>query len=128
MTRFMWLIICVLVVGSLAASSVLADPLISKRVVSSPDGTSMVIIKVLADVQDIYGIAIENSQNAFEDIEAPRGWVAIASSDQALFRTESDPITPGDSMSFVIVASDWGVDLSVIFRGKRGFFGKKQNI
>ena len=128
MTRFLCLLATVLVVSTLVVPAALADePLVSKRVVAAPEG-SLITIRVTAGDTPIYGLSVTNENGSIEDVYAPQGWVAVATTERILFRTEDASIPSGGTMTFTVISSDSEAGFDVTFRGEKAFFGRKQSI
>ena len=109
---------------TLAAPATAADPQASKRVMTDADGSSVVLVNVVATSREIYAISINDASSSIEDIVAPNGWVGISSGDRALFRTGDSPITPGKSVTFRIVTKKSNASLGSVFSDAKTAFGK----
>lgn len=109
---------------TLAAPATAADPQASKRVMTDADGSSVVLVNVVATSREIYAISINDASSSIEDIVAPNGWVGISSGDRVLFRTGDSPITPGKSVTFRIVTKNSTASLGIVFSDAKTAFGK----
>lgn len=109
---------------TLAAPATAADPQASKRVMTDADGSSVVLVNVVATSREIYAISINDASSSIEDIVAPNGWVGISSGDRVLFRTGDSPITPGKSVTFRIVTKNSNASLGIVFSDAKTAFGK----
>jgi hypothetical protein len=129
MTRFNRTILLVGVLCVLMALPALAaDPTVTKRVLSTDDGSSVVVLRVSASDKAVYGITVSDASASVDDIVAPDGWVGIATDDMIMFRTVDKPISSGKSLSFRIVTKNSQATLGVTFRDKRNNFGSKKDV
>ena len=122
-TLFLTSILCVLL-----ALPAMAAPKASKSVLTSDDGTTVVVLSVSASGKAVYGVTVSDASASVEDIIAPEGWVGIATDDMILFRTVDTPIASGKSMSFRIVTKNADATLGVTFRDKKTTFGSKTDV
>ncbi|MDH3217144.1 MAG: hypothetical protein OEN01_12800 [Candidatus Krumholzibacteria bacterium] len=116
--------LCVLV----ALSALAQGPSVTKSVLGSDDGSSVVLVRVTARDQAVYGVTITDATGSVEDIVAPEGWAGITSGDLVLFRTVDTPIPSGRSLSFRIVTTNAQADMGISFRGKKSAFGSSKKI
>ena len=129
MKRSVWTLTAVVCLVVLVALPVLAaGPNVSKRVLGEGDGKAVVLLRVTASGQDIYGVNIKDASGSISDIVAPKGWVGITSGDDVIFRTGGKPIKAGSSMSFRIVTSNKDGALSVSFRDNRSAVGESKSL
>jgi hypothetical protein len=85
-------------VGALAALPVLAaGPSVSKRVMGEGGGEAVVLVRVIASDQDVYGVTIKDASASITDIAAPKGWVGISSGRDVIFRTGGSQMKGGPS-------------------------------
>lgn len=117
-------LLCVL----MALPALAADPKVSKSILTTDDGSSVVVLRVSAADKAVYGVTISDGSASVEDIVAPDGWVGIATDDMVMFRTTDKPIKSGGSVSFRIVTKNSDATLGVTFRDKRNQFGKKTDV
>jgi len=117
-------VLCVLV----ALPALAADPKVTKSVLSTEDGTSVVVLRVSAAEKPVYGITVSDGSASVEDILAPKGWVGIATDDMVMFRTVDTPIASGKALSFRIVTKNSEATLGVTFRDKHNTFGSKTDV
>ena len=123
--RFTLTMLVVVALGlTLAVPATAADPQASKRVMTDADGSSVVLINVVATSREIYAISIADASSSIEDIIAPNGWVGISSGDRVLFRTGDSPITPGSSVTFRLVTKNSNASLGVVFSDAKTAFAK----
>lgn len=129
MTRFNCSILVATVICALFALPALArDPSVTKSVLTSEDGSSVVVVSVSAAERAVYGINISDASASLEDIAAPDGWVGIATDGMIMFRTMDNPIDAGKSLSFRIVTKNSQAPLGFVFRDKKTAFAAKQGI
>ena len=117
-------LICVL----MALPALAADPSVSKSVLATQDGSSVVVLRVSVSDQAVYGINVSDASASVEDVVVPDGWVGIATDDMIMFRTLDNPISLGQSVSFRIVTKNPQASLDVVFRDKKTAIGSRSNI
>jgi len=125
MKRFTLVMLMVIAIGmTLAVSALAQEPQASKRVITDADGTSVVLINVVAAGREIYAMSISDASAGVENIIAPNGWVGISSGDRVLFRTGDTPIKPGSSVTFRLVTKNASSALGVVFSDAKTAFSK----
>jgi hypothetical protein len=126
MTRIsLTITILVAMVVMAAVPAMAADPVVSKKVLTEADGTSVVIISISAKDRAIYGITVKDASGSIEDIVAPNGWAALSAGDVASFRTVDTPIASGKSLAFRVVTTNKDADFGITFRDAKSSFGNK---
>ncbi len=105
-----------------------ASPNVSKSVLVSDDGSSVIVVRVTASGQSIYGITITDNSGSVQDIVSPKGWSGVASEGQIVFATVDQPIAAGSSKSFHIVTTNANAGLSIIFRDENRLLMAKKDI
>jgi hypothetical protein len=129
MKRSIWTLAMVIVLGALLALPVVAAaPNVTKSVLGTEEGTSVVLIRVTATSDAIYGINVKDVSGSISDIVAPKGWLGISSGTEVLFRTGDKPIKAGTSLTFRIYTSNEGGELSVSFRDKDSVIGSGKTL
>ena len=91
MKRSVWTIAMVALIGAALAAPALAGPNASKSVMGEGGSKSVVVVRVSADGQDVYGVTIKDASGSVTDIKAPKGWVGISSGRDIIFRTGGSP-------------------------------------
>ena len=122
MTRFTLTLVLLLSISVVFALPAAADPKVSKSVLTTADGTTVVILSISASGKDIYGISISDASGSIEDISVPDGWAGVASNDRIVFRTSDKPIASGRSNTFRIVTKKADAGLNVTFSDKKTAF------
>lgn len=129
MKRSLTMIMMVAALAALTVAPVLAaGPTVTKSVMTDVDGTAVVLVRVSASGQDVYGVTIQDASSSITDIVAPKGWVGISSGSDVLFRTGERPIKAGTTMTFRLVTTNQAGTLSVTFRDKDTLIGQKKTI
>ncbi len=129
MKRSVWTIAIIALVGVALALPVLAaGPSVTKSVLGEDGGKAVVLVRVTAANQDIYGITIKDASGSIADIAAPRGWVGISSGRDVIFRTGGSPIKAGSSLSFRLQTSNQDGELTVSFRDSKTLIGKSKTL
>jgi hypothetical protein len=117
-----------LLAAALALPVLAAGPTASKSVLGEDGGKAVVLIRVSAANQDIYGVTIKDASGSIEDIVAPKGWVGISSGRDVIFRTDEKPIKAGASLSFRLYTRNADGELSVSFRDARSLVGQSKTL
>jgi hypothetical protein len=117
-----------LVAAAVAAPALAADPGASKSVLGEDGGKAVVVVKVTARGQDIYGVTIKDASGSIADIIAPKGWVGISSGRDVIFRTGGSPIKAGSSTSFRLYTSNEDAELTVSFRDQKSLIGASKTL
>jgi hypothetical protein len=129
MKRSVWTIALVALVGAaLVVPALAAGPSASKSVLGDDGSKSVVLVRVTAANQDLYGVTIKDASGSIADIVAPKGWVGISSGRDVIFRTGGSPIKAGTSASFRLVTSNEDGELTVSFRDKKSPVGKSKTL
>lgn len=129
MKRSVWTIAIVALVGAALVAPVLAaGPNVSKSVLGEDGGKAVVVVRVTATNQDIYGVTVKDASGSIVDIIAPKGWVGISSGRDVIFRTGGSPIKAGTSVSFRLYTSNEDGELTVSFRDKRSLVGSSKTL
>jgi hypothetical protein len=117
MKRSLWTLTLTAVVVVLVALPVLAaGPGATKSVQGSGDGLAVVLIRVTAANESVYGVTIKDESGSIKDIVAPKGWVGISSGTDVIFRTGDKPIKAGSSLTFRLHTTNEDGSLSVSFK------------
>jgi hypothetical protein len=115
--------------GVLIALPVLAaGPSVTKSVLGSDNGTSVVLLRVKASNQAVYGVVVKDASGSISDIVAPKGWVGITSGSDVLFRTGSKPIRAGSSLSFRLFTTNEDGALTVHFKDEQSPIGSGKTL
>jgi len=121
--------VCILALVALAAGPVLAaSPSATKSVLADDGSSAVVVVRVTAAGNDVYGVTIKDASASIGDIVAPKGWVGISSGRDVIFRTDSNPIKAGASLEFRLSTTNAGAELSVTFRDNRSAIGSSKTI
>jgi hypothetical protein len=129
MKRSLWTLTLTAVVAVLVALPVLAaSPNATKSVQGSEDGTAVVLIRVTAANQTVYGVTIKDASGSIKDIVAPKGWVGISSGTDVIFRTGEKPIRAGSSLTFRLHTTNEDGELSVSFRDENSPIGSGKTL
>jgi hypothetical protein len=88
----------------------------------------VVVVRVSATSDDIYGVTIKDASASIGDIIAPKGWVGISSGRDVIFRTDDSPIRAGSSAAFRLMTTNAGGELSVTFRDSKSPIGSGQTL
>jgi len=121
--------LALIVVAVLVALPVLAaGPTVTKSVTSSEDGVSVVVIRVTASGESVYGINITDASGSIKDIIAPKGWIGISSGSDVMFRTGEKPIRAGSSLVFRLVTTNEQGGLSITFRDVNSAIGSGKTL
>ncbi len=121
--------LALIVVAVLVALPVLAaGPTVTKSVTSSEDGVSVVVIRVSASGETVYGINITDASGSIKDIIAPKGWIGISSGSDVMFRTGEKPIRAGNSLVFRLVTTNEQGGLSITFRDENSAIGSGKTL
>jgi hypothetical protein len=107
----------------IAVPALAASPTATKTVTSSGEVVSVVVVRVTASSESVYGVTIKDESGSIKDIVAPKGWVGISSGTDVIFRTGSKPIRAGSSMTFRLVTSNEAGELSITFRDEDSLIG-----
>ncbi|MCK5620376.1 MAG: hypothetical protein KAJ17_13295 [Candidatus Krumholzibacteria bacterium] len=118
MKRSLWTLTTLVVVALVALPVLAANPNATKSVAGSEDGTSVLVIRVTASSQSIYGVTIKDASGSITDIGAPKGWVGISWGTDVIFRTDEKPIRAGSSLTFKVHTTNEDGELSISFRDK----------
>jgi hypothetical protein len=113
---------------ALAVPALAASPGASKSVLGDDGGKSVVVVKVTATSDDIYGVTIKDASGSIADIVAPKGWVGISSGRDVIFRTGGSPIKAGSSVSFRLYTSNESGELTVSFRDQKSLIGMSKTL
>ena len=128
MTRFNRTLLLAGALCLILALPALAAPSVTKSVLTTDDGQTVVVLNVTASGTSVYGVMVSDGTASVEDIVAPEGWVGIATDDMILFRTVDKPIDSGKSVAFRIVTKNASATLGVTFRDKRSTFGARSDV
>ncbi len=128
MKRSIWTVALTFVVAAMVTSAALATPRVTKRVVGDADGSSVVVLRVTATDGAIYGINVTDASGSIKSIAAPKGWVGIATSDGAMFRTGETPIQNGKTVSFRVHTTNADGNLKVSFRDETSAMGSPKDL
>lgn len=129
MKRSIWTLTIAISLGVLVAVPILAAaPNATKSVMGTEDGTSVVVIRVSAANQAIYGVTVKDASGSIKDIVAPKGWVGISSGSAVIFRTGSKPIKAGSSLSFRLHTTNEDAALSVTFKDEDSAIGSAKTL
>lgn len=129
MTRTRYTFLLVLMLTALVAVPVFAaDPTVSKRVIMEDDGSTVVVLNVVARDRAVYGLTVVDASASIDDIVAPDGWAAVTTGDRVSFRTVDKPIRSGSTLAFRIVTTGSSSELGVTFRDDKSSFGSKKKI
>ena len=129
MTRFhLATLLAVALCVVLAIPALAADPIVTKRVLTSDTGGSVIILSVFGTGRDVYGMTINCRGGAIEDIYAPQGWAGVCGGDKAVFLTSEEPVTTGTSVAFRIITTDRRADLDVTFRDQKSQIGERKRL
>ncbi len=116
MKRSLWTLTVAAVAIIIAIPALAAGPNATKSVKGSDDGVSVVLIRVTASGDAVYGVTIKDASGSIKDIVAPRGWVGISSGTDVIFRTGEKPIKSGNSLTFRLHTTNEDGSLSISFR------------
>jgi hypothetical protein len=116
MKRSIWTLAIAITAVWIALPVLAAEPSATKSVLGSEDGTSVVVIRVTAAGQSVYGVTIKDTSGSIKDIVAPKGWVGITDGTDIIFRTGDKPIRAGSSLTFRLHTTNEDGALSVSFR------------
>jgi hypothetical protein len=116
MKRSLWTLTVAAVAIIIAIPALAAGPHATKSVQSSDDGIAVVLIRVTASGDAVYGITIKDASGSIKDIVAPKGWVGISDGADVIFRTGEKPIRSGNSLTFRLHTTNEDGSLSVSFR------------
>lgn len=129
MKRSIWTLILTVAAAALVALPVFAaGPTASKNVLGNEDGTSVVLIRVTAGGESVYGITIKDASGSIKDIVAPKGWVGISSGSDVIFRTGEKPIRAGNSLTFRLHTTNEDGALSITFRDEDSPIGSGKTL
>ena len=129
MKRSVWTVTIAIALGVLIALPVLAaGPSVTKSVIGSDNGTSVVLLRVKASNQAIYGVVVKDASGSISDIVAPKGWVGITSGSEVLFRTGSKPIRAGSTLSFRLHTTNEDGSLTVYFKDDNSPIGSGKTL
>jgi hypothetical protein len=121
--------VCIIALVAVAATPVLAaGPNVTKSVLADDGGNAVVVVRVSATSDDIYGVTIKDASASIGDIVAPKGWVGISSGSDVMFRTDDSPIRAGSSAAFRLTTTNAGGNLSVSFRDNRSAVGSSTTL
>jgi hypothetical protein len=116
MKRSFWTLAIAVAVVWVALPVLAAEPNATKSVAGSEDGTSVVVVRVTAAGESIFGVTIKDASGSIKDIVAPKGWVGITDGTDIMFRTGDKPIRAGSSLTFRLHTTNEDGALSVTFR------------
>lgn len=116
MKRSFWTLAIAITAVWIALPVLAAEPSATKSVLGSEDGTTVVVIRVTAAGQSVYGVTIKDDSGSIKDIVAPKGWVGITDGTDIIFRTGDKPIRAGSSLTFRLHTTNEDGALSVSFR------------
>lgn len=129
MKRSVWTIAIVALLGAaLALPAFAAGPSATKTVLGEDAGSSVVLVRVTAAGDDIYGITVKDASASITDIVAPKGWVGVSSGRDVIFRTGGSPIKAGTSLSFRLYTSNETAALTVSFRDQKSLIGPSKSL
>ena len=128
MKRSLWTLTLIAIAVLVAFPVLAAGPTATKSVTGSEDGVSVVVIRVTASGQSVYGVNITDASGSIKDIIAPKGWIGISSGDEVIFRTGEKPIKAGSSLSFRLVTTNEQGGLSISFRDEGNFIGSGKTL
>lgn len=119
-------VLSILLIISIAPMTSAAGPSVSKSILASDDGSTVILLKVSAGNRSIYGVTVSDPSGSIEDVSVPKGWCSIASDSEALFRTTSKPVKRGGSVTFRITSGDKDAKLGISFKdSKTAISGRK---
>ncbi len=128
MKRSLWTLTLIAVVVLVALPGMAATPAVTKSIAGSDDGSAVVVVRVTAANESVYGVTIKDASGSIEDIVAPKGWVGISSGSDVIFRTGDKPIRAGSSLSFRLITSNEDAGLSVSFRNMDNTIGSGRTL
>lgn len=128
MKRSLWTLTITIVVALVALPVLAADPSATKTVAGSEEGTSVLLIRVTAANQSVYGVTIKDASGSIKDIVAPKGWVGISSGTDVIFRTGGKPIRAGSSLTFKLHTTNEDGALSISFRDDNSPIGSGKTL
>jgi hypothetical protein len=128
MKRSLWTLTLIAVAVLVALPVLAADPTVTKSVTSSVDGVSVVVIRVTASGESVYGVNIADASGSIKDIVAPKGWVGISSGSDVMFRTGEKPIRAGSSLVFRLVTTNEQGGLSITFLDENSGIGSGKTL
>lgn len=129
MKRSLRTVVIAITLGVVIALPVLAaGPGVTKNVLGSENGTSVVLLRVTASNRAIYGVTVKDASGSISDIVAPKGWVGISSGSDVLFRTDSNPIGAGKSLSFRLYTTNDDGELTVHFKDADSTIGSGKTL
>jgi hypothetical protein len=128
MKRSLWTLTMTIVVALVALPVLAAGPSVTKSVKGSEDGTSVVLIRVTAASESVYGVTIKDASGSIKDIIAPKGWVGICSGSDVIFRTGEKPIRAGSSLTFQLFTTNEDGELSILFRDDKSPIGSGRTL
>jgi len=117
-----------IVATALALPVLAAGPNVTKSVLGDDGGNAVVVVRVAATSDDIYGVTIKDASASIGDIVAPKGWVGISSGRDVIFRTDDSPIKAGSSAAFRLTTTNAGAELSVSFRDSKSLIGQSKTL
>ena len=128
MKRSLWTLTLIAIAVLVALPVLAADPTATKSVTGSEDGVSVVVIRVTASGQSVFGVNITDASGSIKDIIAPKGWIGISSGDEVIFRTGKKPIKAGSSLSFRLLTTNEQGGLAISFRDEDNSIGSGKTL
>jgi len=129
MKRSLFLVSLVAVLAlALTYPALAASPSAAKRVLADDGGAAVVLVRVSASAESVYGVTIKDASGSIKDIVAPEGWVGVSSGSNVIFRTSSKPIKAGTTLGFRLVTSNKDAGLTVSFRDDVSAIGTSTKI
>jgi hypothetical protein len=121
------MILMVVLLGvAMSAPAWAESPTAAQAVAGEDAGMTTLAITVTSNTDDVYGVNIRGAR--VEDIQAPKGWVGIASGSNVIFRSGANPVKRGHSLAFRVVTPEASAGLTVSFRGKDDPLGKPMTL
>jgi hypothetical protein len=122
------LTLSILMVAALAASLPAAGPRAAQRVLASQGDLQVVEVRVSGGGRSVYGIDLVARSGAIDDVVAPKGWVAIASGDRLVLRTQRKPLKPGQVLRFRVITTGGEPRFVLRYRDGKTLFGPAESL